>query len=314
MPFSHHSHSGEFCPSHAQNTLEQVIQTAILQGMQVFCLSEHMPRSTEDLYEEEIEAGVTASSLVLNEENYYRTAIQLREKYASQIKILIGFESEWIQSDTSLELIQDSLSRYPWEFFIGSVHHLHGIPIDWSRALYSKARDISGGTDERMFEDYFDIQLEMLQKLKPMIVGHFDLIRLHSDSPNFSDGGLQKWPGVWQRVTRNLKYIASYGGILELNSAALRKGLATPYPAPEICQEFLALDGRFCFSDDSHGIAQVGAMYKEMLDYVEEQGIPKLYFLELAPEGTNEGLDPRFPRTLVNSCSLEEVKKMAYWR
>jgi histidinol-phosphatase (PHP family) len=52
MPFSHHSHSGEFCPSHAQNTLEQVIQTAIEQGMEVFCLSEHMPRSQNELYEE----------------------------------------------------------------------------------------------------------------------------------------------------------------------------------------------------------------------------------------------------------------------
>lgn len=164
------------------------------------------------------------------------TAIKLREKYASQIKILVGFESEWIRSDTSLNLIHESLSRYPFEFFVGSVHHLHGIPIDWNRDLYSKAREISGGTDERIFEDYFDIHFEMLQNLKPMIVGHFDLIRLHSDNPNTSDGGFRRWTGVWQRVTRNLKYISSYGGLLELNSAALRKGLEAPYPAAEVCQ------------------------------------------------------------------------------
>lgn len=54
MPFPHHSHSGEFCLSHAQNTLEQVIQTAVEQGMEVFCLSEHMPRSEDELYEEEV--------------------------------------------------------------------------------------------------------------------------------------------------------------------------------------------------------------------------------------------------------------------
>jgi histidinol-phosphatase (PHP family) len=57
MPFSHHSHSGEFCPSHAQNTLEQVIHTAIEQGMEVFCLSEHMPRSQNELYEEEVSSS-----------------------------------------------------------------------------------------------------------------------------------------------------------------------------------------------------------------------------------------------------------------
>lgn len=54
MPFSHHSHSGQFCPSHAKNSLEEVIQTAIAKKMHVFCLSEHMPRAQEDAYPEEV--------------------------------------------------------------------------------------------------------------------------------------------------------------------------------------------------------------------------------------------------------------------
>lgn len=163
-------------------------------------------------------------------------AIQLRDKYACRIKILVGFESEWIDSTASLRLVQDSLSKYPWEFFVGSVHHLHGIPIDWSRDLYLKAREISGGTDERMFEDYFDVHFEMLQSLKPPVVGHFDLIQLHCDKFTASAEGLRRWPGVWENVVRNLEYISNYGGLLELNSAALRKGLDMPYPSAEICQ------------------------------------------------------------------------------
>lgn len=54
MPFSHHSHSGQFCPGHAKNSLEEVIQTAIAKKMQVFCLTEHMPRGREDFYPEEV--------------------------------------------------------------------------------------------------------------------------------------------------------------------------------------------------------------------------------------------------------------------
>lgn len=54
MPFSHHSHSGQFCPGHAKNQLEEVIQTAIAQKMEVFCLTEHMPRGEEDFYPEEV--------------------------------------------------------------------------------------------------------------------------------------------------------------------------------------------------------------------------------------------------------------------
>lgn len=53
MPFSHHSHSGQFC-SHGKNTLEEMVQGAIKRKMQVFALTEHMPREQGDLYPEEV--------------------------------------------------------------------------------------------------------------------------------------------------------------------------------------------------------------------------------------------------------------------
>ena len=54
MPFTHHSHSGEFC-KHAHDTLEEVVKVAIQKGMKVLALTEHMPRDQpEDLYPEEV--------------------------------------------------------------------------------------------------------------------------------------------------------------------------------------------------------------------------------------------------------------------
>lgn len=54
MPFSHHSHSGEFC-HHAKDELEDIILTAIQKRMRVISLTEHMPRDRpEDLYPEEV--------------------------------------------------------------------------------------------------------------------------------------------------------------------------------------------------------------------------------------------------------------------
>jgi histidinol-phosphatase (PHP family) len=156
----------------------------------------------------------------------------LREKYASQIKIIIGFEIDWIRP-ASKDLIERSLSRFPFEFFVGSVHHMHTVPIDYDRPMYERARETAGGTDERLFEDYFDAQLDMLKQLKPLVVGHFDLIRLKSDDMERS---FTTWPGVWSKILRNLDFIASYGGMLELNSAALRKGMTEPYPKAEICK------------------------------------------------------------------------------
>ena len=52
MPFSHHSHSGQFC-GHAENQLEEIVQTAIAKKMDVYAMTEHMPRREKDLYPEE---------------------------------------------------------------------------------------------------------------------------------------------------------------------------------------------------------------------------------------------------------------------
>ena len=61
MPYSHHSHSGQFC-KHAVGTLEEVVQEAIRQGFEVFGLTEHVPRyREEDLYPEEIEVRAPVS-------------------------------------------------------------------------------------------------------------------------------------------------------------------------------------------------------------------------------------------------------------
>lgn len=54
MPYSHHSHSGQFC-RHAYGTLEAVVLEAIRQKFAVYALTEHVPRyRKQDLYPEEV--------------------------------------------------------------------------------------------------------------------------------------------------------------------------------------------------------------------------------------------------------------------
>lgn len=189
--------------------------------------------------------------MIANEADYFHEATRLREKYAGQIRILVGFEIDWIRPE-SRALVETSMKAFPFEFFMGSLHHTRTVPIDYDREMYEKARDLTGGSDERLFEAYFDEQLDMLQQLKPLVVGHFDLIRLKSDDPERS---FKQWPGVWQRILRNLDYVAGYGGILELNSAALRKGMSEPYPKAEICKVSRFLF--FLFSSASGGCSHV---------------------------------------------------------
>lgn len=317
MPFSHHSHSGQFC-AHAKNTLEEMIQKAIELGMDMFALTEHIPRDTEDLYPEEVDAD----ELVRIFDAFYPEALRLREKYSSQINVLIGFETEWIRH-ASLAIVQRLLDRYKFDFFMGSLHHVHTVPIDFDHDMYYKARDIAGGSDEDIAKDYFDSQYEMLQALKPAVVGHFDLIRLKSDDPE------KNWttmPEVWSKMKRNLEFVAEYGGILELNSSAIRKGMTEPYPKAEVCQvclllpktcnlvanhhqEFMKLGGRFTLSDDSHGTDQVATNYGKVLAFIEKTGIPEVYCVTAGHSN-----DFAAASKSARKVSLSELKAHKFWQ
>ncbi|MCJ1383964.1 histidinolphosphatase [Xylographa soralifera] len=301
MPFSHHSHSGQFC-LHAKDSLEAVVKTAISKGMETLVLTEHMPRDQEtDLYPEEIEAGKTTDSLLETFDEYYKEARRLQSSYSLQIDILVGVETDWIRP-SSKQVIGSLSKKYGFDTVIGSVHHVHSIPTDFDRETYEKARDISGGTDEKLYADYYDAQLKMLEAVKPPIVGHFDVIRLLSDNPNAS---MKKHDAVWSRISRNLSFISSYGGMLEVNSAALRKGMSEPYPQGEICQEFSKMNGDFVLSDDSHGVSQVGFGFKRTVEFVEEIGVKTLIVL-------TRGLvtrDARFPGVSGRPVPVKDLEK-----
>ncbi|THZ16613.1 histidinol phosphatase [Aureobasidium pullulans] len=293
MPHSHHSHSGQFC-AHATCTLEEMVQQAISLKMDTFALTEHIPRDTADLYPEEVDA----QKLVEIFDAYYPEALRLREKYASQITILIGFEGEWIRP-SSHTIIKDLLSRYKFDFFVGSIHHTLTKPIDFDHDMYYEARTIAGGSDEDVFAAFFDEQYDMLKALTPPLVGHFDLIRLKSDDPE------RNWttmPAVWEKIVRNLDFVASYGGILELNSSAIRKGMSEPYPKAEICKEFVKKGGRFALSDDSHATSQVGLNFSKVLSFVENTGIEEIhYFTPKTDNNPNaQSIQPRKCLLLVN--------------
>lgn len=307
MPFSHHSHSGQFC-GHATNTLEEVVQTAIVQKMGTFCLTEHIARKEIDFYPEEANVH-SQQTLAQLYDDFYHEARRLQKKYETHIQLLVGFEGEWIR-DYSLEIIKDLLQKYPVDLFVGSVHHVHNIPIDFDTPMYHQARQLAGGTDERIFEDYFDSQFAMLEALQPPLVGHFDLIRLKCDNP---DQSFRTWPRVWDKIARNLRFIAAYGGVLEINSSALRKGMREAYPQTEICREFHRLRGRFTLSCDSHGVDQVGLNFATALERnVLGAGLTELYCL--VPTGDPSQVhDARFPKVRWERISMERIQEHAFF-
>ena len=63
MAFTMHSHSGQFCPGHAKDQLEEIVKRALSLNMGLIALTEHMPRTNKkDLYPEEVGLPLTSQT------------------------------------------------------------------------------------------------------------------------------------------------------------------------------------------------------------------------------------------------------------
>ncbi|KAF5325113.1 hypothetical protein D9619_009564 [Psilocybe cf. subviscida] len=273
MPHSHHSHSGQFC-KHAVGTLEDVVKEAIRQKFEIFGLTEHVPRYREaDLYPEEKDTSLIA--LENQFRNFLVEAHRLKARYSSQITLLVGLETEYITDldlvnlEKTLDLAGDKV-----QYVVGSVHHVNGIPIDFDLATFNDAL-ASMGDDETFLSAYFDAQYRVMERIKPEIVGHFDLCRLWNPALRFQD-----YPAVYDKIVRNVQYAVGYGALFEVNAAAFKKKWNTAYPGEDIVKIIIDFGGRFALSDDSHGPQAVGLNYHRLPRYLKSAGITELWYLE----------------------------------
>ncbi|AOA61805.1 Histidinol-phosphatase (HolPase) [Komagataella phaffii CBS 7435] len=282
---SHHSHSGSYV-SHATDTLDEIVDKAIELHFQTYCLTEHMPRyKDEDLYPEEIEKRFTYKCLVEQFDQFYKHAKVIKETRnidpQCDTRFLIGFETEGGLGDYQLDQCLKLRLTYPVDLIVGSIHHLDSIPIDIDRANWLKAKDAttSNGSIRDFYFLYFKTQQLMIQKLRPEVIGHFDLIRFYNE-----DGDqLFQWPEVVALIEENIDLINSYDGLIELNSAAIRKGWPSPYPKSDVINFIFSRGGKFCFSDDAHSVGQVGLNYMKMLEFVEQSTeIDKIWYYDLS--------------------------------
>lgn len=303
---SHHSHSGEFC-KHASSTLDEVISRAHELGFTHFHLSEHVPRMRDaHLYPEECEAGMTPASLTTQFLAYLSKARELQSKYATLphgMTVLVGCETENIESPHSIDAltamlhgdaVQDTpvpppfVGRGTVDYIVGSVHHVHGIPIDFDEPTFLKALQVHGTKDgyTSLLHAYLDAQYEMLERLRPEIIGHFDLYRLFDPSaPWYPECTTPHGREVLNKLKRNIHFASSYGALFETNSSAFRKGWKEEtYPGRVILQLILRAHGRLALSDDSHGVHQVGLNYTRVRDYLLREGVNELWYL--VPGGT----------------------------
>ena len=262
----HGGHSGEFC-QHASDSLEAVLQAYADQGFAWVGITEHMPPASDRFrYPDEVEAGLDARALRERFARYMATGRRLQAAFADRLEIFVGMETETYSS--AIEFVRELAAAFAPDYLVGSVHHVADLNFDFSPDAYALAARAVGGLNA-LYIRYFDLQLEMIEALRPAVVGHFDLVRIYD--PDYRER-LQH-PEIQKRVRRNLACIRDMGLILDFNVRALVKGAPEPYIAAPILKTARDMGIAIVPGDDSHGVATVGRHVQEGIRRLQALGV-----------------------------------------
>ncbi len=263
----HGGHSGQFC-SHATDNLEDIVKYYIAGGFSWVGITEHAPPINDALrYADQAEAGLTSAFLLEQFGSYMKECRRLQQKYQPRIDLYAALEIETYSGYE--EFVPFLVERFEPDYIVGSVHFVHDINFDYSPAIYAQAVQKAGGI-EPLYLNYFDLQFEMIKRLQPEVVGHFDLIRIFD--PDYRDRLVQ--PQVVAKMRRNLELIRELGLILDFNLRALHKGAPEPYVSESILEMVREYGIAIVPGDDSHGVATVGNFFEQGVEILKAQGIP----------------------------------------
>lgn len=262
---AHGGHSGPFC-GHARGSLESILDAYVRRKFAWVGITEHMPPvHARFMYPEEAAAGESVQSLRRRFGRYMAACRRLQKDYSDRIRIYVGFETEAFSG--ALQSAMELCREYRPDYIVGSVHHVNDVGFDLSPEAYRTAVEKAGGIDE-LYRRYFDRQYEVITRLRPQVVGHFDLVRIYD--PEYRSRLAQA--NLQEPLQRNLNAIRQLGLALDVNMRAFLKGFAEPYPAIPILERAIDLGIALLPGDDSHDVQSVGAHLDDGLRILQALG------------------------------------------
>lgn len=232
--------------NHATGTIEEYIQTAIAQKIDIFGFSDHAPMNF-DTYRMHLDEM----------ENYEREVLHVKEKYAHQIKILLGYEVDFLKG-----YMEEKVLNRKVDYLIGSVHYLGNWGFDNPEFI----GEYTHKNIDEVWQTYFDAIENMAKSKLFDIVGHLDLIKVFNYLPKKDVRLLAK---------KAMHAIKDANMVVEINAAGLRKPIGEVYPSPLLMEIMAELDIPITFGSDSHAIEHIGFQKESIRTYAKTYGYKK---------------------------------------
>ncbi len=257
-----HTHS-TFCDG--KNTAEEMVLSAIEHGLSVLGFSGHCFYPLNPEFYRPFDSLWHMPSDKISD--YAAEVRRLKQKYETQIKIILGFETEYFSSEKYGKAVPDKTvyGKFAPDYLIGSVHYINTpdgfFSVDNKTEIVEKALHRffpkgNGQIDEKAaVHAYFEAERQMLARGNFEIMGHPDLIRLRNESLHYFDEN-ESWYKEELKLTA--KAAATAGVIAEINTGAIARGMMTDvYPSAQFLEYLKAQGVPVCINSDAHRVENI---------------------------------------------------------
>ena len=250
LPADYHMHT-PLC-RHATGEPGEYARRALELGFKEIGFSDHAPMPRDDfddwrMRNDQLDEYV--SKVRKTQEDFPQLTIRL----ALEVDYLPGYE-DWIR---------ELAARYPWDYFIGSVHYVSDA---WA---IDDPQKISEWKNCDVFE-VWSIYFERLTKAAETgffeIIGHADLPKKYNPPP------LQDCTLLYKKFLAAAK---KNNCAIELNTAGLRKDCKEIYPSREILELAFQKGVPIMFGSDAHAPEEVGLNFAGAIQLAHEVGYKK---------------------------------------
>ena len=246
-----------FCNLHAHtvfsdgaNTVQEMVAAAQEKNMLALGISDHSFTACDPSY-------------CMKPEQYEEYIAAIREAGRScAMPVYAGLELDAYSEDVSAL----------FDYVIASVHYIikDGVchPVDHSlRQQQDCIRYAFGGSVLDMAKCYYDLLCEHVQRTRPTLLGHFDVITKFSIMPESDDRYRQIAEDALKQILRLCPYI-------ELNTGAIARGLRTaPYPSDYMLEVVREEGGSIVLSADAHRAENQTFWFDEAVALLKQKGI-----------------------------------------
>lgn len=258
MKFDLHTHHDR-C-GHARGKIHDYINAAIERGLKVIGIADHSPYFSSE--EDQPFPRIAMAKSQLPE--YVKEVLELKQFYSGKIEVLLGMESDFFPENA--EHYRSCFEPYPFDYIIGSVHHVDGVSI-FKRGRWE------GLTEQekiRTKENYYSLIEQSARSGMFQVLGHIDAMK--GFYPAFSS--IQT-----AAVEHTLKVIGECGIAIEINTSGKTKDVGGWYPSDEILEMALHYGVMVTFGSDAHDPHRVGDEFDLVQVRLKEIGFKEwVYF------------------------------------